>query len=209
MDILTFPLGQLQANCYFLIEDKNCIIIDSGDDAAFILEEIQRRNLFLRAIIATHGHFDHIMAVGEIQLSFPVPFYIFKQDHFLVDRVGETAKHFLGYESHIIKPKKTRYLQQKNIQLSIFNFQILHTPGHTPGSACFYFRKEQTVFTGDTLFKESVGRFDHSYSSRTQLKKSLEKIFKLPDETIIYSGHGEVTSLAAEKKMRTMELVNF
>ena len=94
MTIKKYSLGELQANCYFLIEGKDCLIIDPADDASFILEEIQRQQLNLVGMLATHGHFDHIGAVGEIQLSFNVPLYIFKEDRFLIDRLNETAKHF-------------------------------------------------------------------------------------------------------------------
>ncbi|MFA6533362.1 MAG: MBL fold metallo-hydrolase, partial [Patescibacteria group bacterium] len=80
MRIVKYSLGQLQANCYFLIEDGNCLIIDPADDASFILEEMLRQQLNLVGMLATHGHFDHLGAVGEIQLSFNVPLYIFKED---------------------------------------------------------------------------------------------------------------------------------
>ena len=84
MKITTYPLGQLQANCYLLVHDKDCILIDPADDASFLLEEISRQNLNLVAMLATHGHFDHVMAVGEIQLSLKVPFYIHGKDLFLI-----------------------------------------------------------------------------------------------------------------------------
>jgi len=190
MEIITYQLGSLQANCYLLVNDKDCLIIDPADDAAFLLEEIQRRRLNLVAMLATHGHFDHIGAAGEIQLSINVPLYIFKEDQFLVDRVEETAEHFLDFKPYIIKPKNIKYLTEKNFQLPIFNFQIIKTPGHTPGGCCFYFKEENALFTGDTLFAEGVGRTDLSYSSKSDLNKSLEKIHKLED-VVIYPGHGE------------------
>jgi len=199
MTIKKYSLGELQANCYFLIEGKDCLIIDPADDASFILEEIQRQQLNLVGMLATHGHFDHIGAVGEIQLSFNVPLYIFKEDRFLIDRLNETAKHFLGYDPHFIKPITVKYLTVTNFRISKFEFRILSSPGHTPGSGCFYIEKENVLFTGDTLFKEAVGRTDLSYSSKEDLTKSLKKIFKLPRETIIYSGHGEDTILEDEK----------
>src|SRR3990167_3226287 len=95
MKIFTFPVGEMQANCYFIVNDDNCLIFDAGDSADFLLEEILRLKLKPLAIFATHVHFDHLMAVGEIQLSFDIPFYIAKDDLFLVKRVKETADHFL------------------------------------------------------------------------------------------------------------------
>ena len=198
MIIKKYTLGQLQANCYFLIDDQDCLIIDPADDAPFILEELQRQQLNLIGMLATHGHFDHIGAVGEIQLSFNVPLYIFKEDQFLVDRLNETAKYFLGFDPHFIKPKNIKYIKN-NFSITDYKLRIIQTPGHTPGSCCFYLPAEASakagfksiLFTGDTLFKDAVGRTDLSYSSQDDLKKSLKKIFKLPEETIIYPGHGE------------------
>lgn len=194
MKILRYPLGQLQANCYFLIQDGECLIVDPADDASFILEELQRRNLRLVGMLATHGHFDHIMAAGEIQKSFDVPFYIFKEDLFLIERLIQTAEHFLGYKPIILKPVSIEYLLNGKFQISNFKFQILYTPGHTPGSTCYFFKKEKIVFTGDTLFKQGIGSYDHSYSSKTDLMKSIKKVLSFPEDTIIYPGHGEATS---------------
>jgi len=198
MTIKKYSLGELQANCYFLIEDQDCLIIDPADDASFILEELQRQQLNLVGMLATHGHFDHIGAVGEIQLSLDVPLHIFEEDQFLIDRLGETAKHFLGFDPHFIKPKKIKYIKN-NFLITNYELRIIKTPGHTPGSCCFYFADENALFTGDTLFKEEIGRTDLSYSSKDDLKKSLKKIFELPRETIIYSGHGEDTIIEDEK----------
>ena len=199
MNIVTFPLGQLQTNCYFIVEDSSCLIIDPGDSADFLLEELQRRRLKPLAILATHGHFDHIMAVGEIQLSFQIPFYIFKEDLFLVKRVKETAKYFLGFEPHVIPIKNVTELTTGTTSMGVFTFEIIPTPGHTPGSCGFYFKDEEVVFTGDTLFKEGIGDCSHAYSSKNDLNTSLQKLLLLPPETIVYPGHGEDTILANEQ----------
>jgi len=206
MNIKRYPLGELQANCYLLIQDKDCILIDPADDANFLLEEISRQNLNLVAMFATHGHFDHVMAVGEIQLSLKVPLYIHEKDLFLIKRLKETAKHFLGYEPHIISPSIIKYLSKGKFKISrpeddrplVENFQILSSPGHTPGGCSFYFPEEQALFTGDTIFKETVGRTDLSYSSKEDLQQSLQKLLALPEETIIYPGHGEETTIGQE-----------
>ncbi len=203
MQIQTFPLGELRANCYFVIQDKDLIIIDPADSADFILEEIQRRNLQLKAMIATHGHFDHIMAAGEIQLSFNVPLYIHDEDIFLVKRLSETAKHFLGYDPTVIKPSIIKSLTADTISGLPFPFQLIHTPGHTPGSVSLVLKDEQVVFTGDTLFKQAVGSYKHAYSDKAKLFHSIKKLFELPAETTIYSGHGEETIIEEEKKYFT------
>jgi hydroxyacylglutathione hydrolase len=195
MIIKKYSLGSLQTNCYFLIEENDLILIDPGDEASFILEEIQRQRLNLKAIFATHGHFDHIGAVGEIQKSFNIPFYINQKDLFLVKRLNETAEYFLGYNPYFLPPENIKELNNKTFHVSRLMFGVIFTPGHTPGSVCFYFEKEKLIFTGDTLFKDGVGRTDFSYSSRKDLENSLKKIFSLPKKTAVYPGHGGETTI--------------
>lgn len=206
MKIIKYSLGQLQANCYLLIEDNNCLIIDPADDASFILEEMQRHQLNLVGMLATHGHFDHLMAVGEIQKSMNLPLYIHQDDKFLINRLEQTAEYFLGYKPVILPVNYLENFPPSPRLRWASKLKILHSPGHTPGSCCFYFKEENALFTGDTLFKEGIGRTDLSYSSKEDLKKSLKKIFKLPKETIIYSGHGEETILEGENE--TLQLIN-
>ena len=200
MIIKKYPLGPLAANCYFLIEENDLILIDPGDEASFIMEEIQRQKLNLKAILATHGHFDHIGAVGEIQLSFDVSFYISKKDFFLVKRLNENAQYFLGYNPYFLPPKNIKELNNKNktFHISRLTFNFIPTSGHTPGSVCFYFEKEKTIFTGDTLFKDGIGRTDFSYSNKKELFQSLKKILTLPTDTIVYPGHGKETTIENE-----------
>lgn len=203
MKILQYPLGQMQANCYFILNDNQCLIIDPADDAPFILEELQRRNLKLAAMMATHGHFDHLMAAGEIQLSLKVPLYINFKDCFLLDRLSETAEYFLGHKLPIIKPSIIKDINtEKEFKLDNWEMKIIHSPGHTPGGSCFYFEKEKIVFAGDTLFKNGIGRYDFSYSNKKLLYQSINNILKLPSSTIIYSGHGEETTVEVVKKLK-------
>jgi len=199
MMIRRYSLGSLQANCYLITHDKDCLIIDPADEAGFLLEEITRQNLSLRAMVATHGHFDHCMAAGEIQHSFPVPLYLHAKDAFLVKRLGATAKHFLGYEPYTIAPKFIAPLKEGDLRVGPFSLQVIGTPGHTPGGCSLYLPEEQCVFTGDTLFAGSIGRTDLSYSRPLDLSVSLKKLLSLPEETVIYPGHGDETSVLNEK----------
>ncbi|PIP62217.1 hypothetical protein COW98_05185 [Candidatus Roizmanbacteria bacterium CG22_combo_CG10-13_8_21_14_all_35_9] len=199
MKVIKYSLGQLQANCYFIIKDNDCLIIDPGDEVSFILEELQRRRLKLVAMLATHGHFDHLMAAGEIQKSFNVPLYINKKDRFLINRLIDSAEHFLGHQPLIIKPTLIKRLIKVKNKITDFKFQVITTPGHSPGSVCFYFKKEKVVFTGDTLHKGTIGRFDHSYCNKKDLKNSLITLSKLPEETKVYPGHEEETTIKEEK----------
>ncbi|MCX6732845.1 MAG: MBL fold metallo-hydrolase [Candidatus Roizmanbacteria bacterium] len=199
MKINTYTLGELQANCYLLEHEGEALIIDPADDSSFLLEEVLRRNLKLVALLGTHGHFDHVMAVGEIQMSFNVPFYIHKKDQFLIDRLENTAEHFLGHKQIIIPPKLIEHIQSGEFQISNFKFNILHTPGHTPGGLSFYFPEEKEVFTGDTLFAGAIGRTDLSYSNKKDLWSSLKLLLALPEETTINAGHGESSYIGQEK----------
>lgn len=200
MKIKKYSLGQLQTNCYFIIdEENNCLIIDPADEANFLLEEIQINRLKVLAILATHGHFDHLLAIGEIQKSINIPLYISKKDFFLIDRLKERAAYFLGYQPNIIQPITVNYLTDKKFIISNFKLQILKTPGHTPGSVCFYLKKEKILFSGDTLLRNAVGRYDFSYSSKNDLIKSLKKIISLPEEVVVYPGHGEKTTIKLAK----------
>lgn len=199
MRIDSYPLGQLQANCYFLTQGNDCIIIDPGDSADFILEKIQRERLNVIALIATHGHFDHIMAVGEIQLSYDIPLYIHDDDLFLVKRLNKTTKHFLGFDPAAIPPRNTISLGAGALSVGSFEFDIIHTPGHTPGSCSIYVKEENSVLTGDTLFKQGIGSYDHSYGDKKVLFNSLKTLFALPEETIVYPGHEDITTIGEEK----------
>ena len=210
MRIYTYPLGELQANCYLIENEGKGILIDPADDGSFLLEELQRKNIELEALLLTHGHFDHCMAAGEIQLAFggvvetphgaSVPsLYMSKKDQVLIDRLESTAEHFLGYKPIVLPPKKIEYISSGDLKIINFKFQILASPGHTPGGLCYYFPDEAVLFTGDTLFAGAIGRTDLSYSSKKDLWSSLKTILALPEETIVYAGHGESTYIGQEK----------
>jgi len=194
MQIKTFILGELQTNCYLVIDQNNkqCLIIDPADDANFISEQILRQNLKPVAILATHGHFDHILAADELQMAFKIPFYINEKDLFLVKNLQKNAS-FWAKREIIERPPSPSIFSSDNFKFSILNFKLdlIPTPGHTPGSVCFYFPKEKILFSGDTLFADGVGRSDLSYSSPSDLQNSLKKLSQLPRETKIYPGHGE------------------
>jgi len=198
MRIHTYPLGELQATCYLIENEGKGILIDPADEGSFLLEELQRKNIELEALFLTHGHFDHCMAAGEIQMSLDVPLYLHKKDQFLIDRLDSTAEHFLGYKPIIIPPKNVKYISSK-LKVKSLKLQILETPGHTPGGVCYYFPDGKIVFTGDTLFAGAIGRTDLSYSNKKDLWSSLKTILALPEETTIYPGHGESTYIGEEK----------
>ena len=200
MNIHPYPIGEMQANCYLLEKEGQALLIDPGDSADFLLEKIITQRLELVGIIATHGHFYHIMAVGEIQMSYPkLALSIHQKDAFLLKRIVETARHFLEYDPVVIPVQSTKNLKSGKLVIQNFQISIIETPGHTPGSCCIHFENEKVLFSGDTLFKSGIGRYDFSYSDKNDLQKSIEQILALPKVTTVYPGHGEETSIDEEK----------
>lgn len=200
LTIVKLPVGQMAANCY-LVQDPSSgelLIIDPGEDANYIAEQVIKLGGIPLAILATHGHFDHILGARELQLTFGIPFYIHAADTFLVARMQETAAHFLG--RHIVETSpvidKTIADKQK-IAVGKQTLTVLEAPGHTPGSICLYNEKEHVLFVGDTIFAGGgVGRTDFSYSEPFKLVQSIDRIRSLPGETRVLSGHGEETTIA-------------
>lgn len=191
--IHTLTVTPLQSNCYIIHEEKErkCIIIDPGGDGEFIKQKIIDNNLTPTHILATHGHFDHIGAALDLQLSFNIPFLIHKSDEFLVKRLRETSIHFTGIDPGP-PPTITSYLNEYAENYKGVEFIVIPTPGHTPGSVCFHLKNENAIFVGDTIFEGGgVGRTDFAYSSQKDLQKSIQTILKLPPNTILYSGHGK------------------
>ncbi len=194
MKIQTFQLGPLNTNCYLVFSDTGdeCLVIDPGGSSSTVSEEIMRQNLNLKAIIATHGHYDHILGAKELQLAFSVPFMVHKQDQFLVNDLKSRAQHWTNREIIESPPDIDQYLENgQEISLDSETLKIMHTPGHTPGGVCLINHPEQTVFTGDTIFSDGVGRTDLSYSSGADLKQSVKKIKNDLSGFHAYPGHGQ------------------
>ena len=201
-EIVKIPVGQMQANCYLVIEkgSKKTLIIDPGDAPDYIKTVITKEKLIPEIIVATHGHFDHIMGVLDLQLTLKIPFLAHSKDEFLIERMGETTKHFLSYDGGP-SPKPTMHIKNGHvIYVGSASFTVIETPGHTPGSVCLYDASSDILFTGDTLFASGgVGRTDFSYSSKSLLQKSVKKILSLPPKTTILTGHGDTSTIEAEK----------
>ncbi|PJE63656.1 hypothetical protein COU89_02105 [Candidatus Roizmanbacteria bacterium CG10_big_fil_rev_8_21_14_0_10_45_7] len=190
MHIRTYPLGELQANCYVLTMGTDALIIDPGDSADFLLELVSREQLKVWGILATHGHYDHILASGEMQMSLDVPLYIGQKDVFLLKNSKKTAEHFMSVKPIILPVQGMEFLEEKNYKLGPFSFKAIPTPGHTPGSFSFYFEKENALFVGDVMFADNTyGSTSHRYSNRQDLERSIQRLSAF-NFAIVYPGHG-------------------
>ena len=201
MNIKTLVVGQMAVNCYFLTDpkSKNTLVIDPGDEANYLSQEIEKEGLKPIAILATHGHFDHILGALELQLMYNIPFRLNKKDEFLLSRMKSSAEYFLGRNVTELPPTVTETLEdEEKIRLGDDDIQVIATPGHTPGSMSLYVPSEHSVLVGDLLFAAGgVGRTDFAYSSQSDLQTSIQKILALPHKTTIYAGHGESTSISS------------
>ena len=204
--VKTIVVGQLQANCYLIFdsEKKEASIIDPGDDADYITRVIADEKVTPTQIIATHGHFDHIMAAAELQLAYNIPFLIHQKDEFLIKRMNETAEHFIGVKAGPSPRISANLKKGSKLNVGKSRIEIIETPGHTPGSISLYDKKAGFVWVGDLLFAGGgVGRTDFSYSNQRELDISIERILRLPEKTILYCGHGLETTVAAELPYHT------
>jgi len=196
-------VGQLQTNCYFFYkeENKDCLLIDPGDDAGYIMNQLGELGLKPRAILATHGHFDHLLAATELKLAYRVPFYLSQKDIKILKRQQRTAKFFTGLKADP-PPPVDRFLKEgQKLEVNGLVFVVITTPGHTPGSVSFYCQGEGLIFSGDLIFLGGGrGRTDLEGSNPGELKNSIKKILSLPAATIIYPGHGRPTTVKKERK---------
>jgi glyoxylase-like metal-dependent hydrolase (beta-lactamase superfamily II) len=212
------PVGMLQCNCHIVgdPQTREAIVIDPGDDAARILQVIERHHLKVTAIVVTHTHIDHVVGLHRLQEATGAPVYLHGDDLDLYRMLDKQAA-WLGWKTP--EPARIDQLVREGdvIQWGRYQGQILHTPGHTQGSICLYMPSDLPaahadgghakaakgtgqLFAGDTLFAGSIGRTDLWGGSFEEIINSLMgKVLALPDSTIVYPGHGEATTIGRER----------
>lgn len=192
--IVTFQVGRLNTNCYVVTMGNKCVVVDVAYHCQQVVEYIKANNLQLIALLLTHGHFDHCGGVQELKRGCNLdsaPVYVHSLD---VDLCRQASQNMWRVVCASCTP--THVVQQGNLQLDNFHFQVVHTPGHTPGSVVYLM--DDVMFSGDTLFYRSVGRTDFPGGDAMELQNSLQKLSTLQTNYQIYAGHGPCTTLKAE-----------
>lgn len=204
MKVISIPSKGYESNCWLLLEEESgtFAVIDPSPDLEQILQSIRQRNLDpknLQYILLTHGHFDHIWGTNKLRELSGAPIYAYEEEKALCEDAVTNVSDQVGRPYTVIPD---RYLKDnEEITIADITCKLIATPGHTVGSCCYYFEEAGILVAGDTLFQESVGRTDLATGSMSALVRSIkERLFALPDETKVYPGHGEITTIGDEKK---------
>jgi glyoxylase-like metal-dependent hydrolase (beta-lactamase superfamily II) len=199
----TFPVGMLQCNCTILGDEttREAIVIDPGDDPELILSKLNKHKLTLKQIICTHAHIDHVGAIFDLQQKTETPASLHEADLFLFEAL-ETQAEWLGMPAPM-RGTIDRFLTDGTpVSCKGVEVGVLHTPGHTPGSSCFLLENGRTtLFAGDTLFLNSIGRTDLWGGSMPEILSSIHnKLLTLSDDTLVIAGHGPSTTVGYERR---------
>jgi len=200
LNINNYVVGPVRTNCYvaFHAQTKECFIIDPGASAKLLAERIRGEELTPVAIFLTHGHFDHAGAAEELAKEFDIKIYAHEAEKDTLLDADKNASTAVGegksYHADV-------WLKDgEELDLAGFKIEVIYTPGHTAGGCCYYVRKEGILFSGDTLFSQSVGRTDLPGGSMSQIIRSIrEKLMVLPEKTLVYPGHSGVTMIETER----------
>lgn len=198
MELHILTLGDCATNTYVIIENSSAIIIDPATDNGIIEDFLSKHNATAECVLVTHAHFDHIGGVSALERA-GAKVYVSKTDYELLKRhdfnidLGFYAKKVTGFIADVLLSDGDEFTACNH------KFKVVETPGHTPGGVC-YVMDGKYIFSGDTLFRLSVGRTDFPFCSNTQLKQSLKKLFSLDGDYTVYPGHGDFTTLDFERK---------
>jgi hydroxyacylglutathione hydrolase len=197
---MRIPLGPIQTNCYIVYnESKECLIFDPGEESKKLMTILSKQRWKPIAIFLTHAHFDHIGAVDDIRAQYSIPVYMSNREESWLQDPKLNGSLSFRTGGMIVKPADHFIDKESEIQISNFIFQVLKTPGHSPGSLSYYFPSLEAVIAGDTLFKNSIGRTDLVGGDSALLLKSIhQKLLVLPEDTLVLPGHEEETTIGSE-----------
>ncbi|MEQ8577938.1 MAG: MBL fold metallo-hydrolase [Balneola sp.] len=201
MDIKIFEVGPFAENTYLLMDEESAILIDPGfsNETEYQSFKTTLKEATLEAIVLTHAHVDHVLGLQRVLKDFDVKVYVNNDDLFLWNNFGSQATMFgLNQVAFSFTPESLP--KDEEFEVGGFKFECLYTPGHSPDHTSLYFKDEDIVIAGDALFNGSIGRTDLYQGSFEVLEQSIkEKLYTLPGNTKVYSGHGPATTIEAEK----------
>lgn len=204
IEIKYVTLGLAQTNAYLVAdtETNDAILIDPVDQAELLLKLATDAGWTIKLILATHAHFDHILASAALKELTGAPFYIHSEAVPMLKNLPQTGLRFVGQlYPEAAEPDRLLTTESETITLGAIQLETLYTPGHAPGHLAFYMRDQDIVFSGDALFAGSVGRTDLPGSSWAVLERSIfDKLLTLPDQTRVLSGHGAMTTIGRERQ---------
>ena len=203
LKIQKLPVGELEANCFLVSdEENNAVIIDPGAEPDYILSEIESLGIKPLAILLTHAHFDHFGAAAEVIEKYQIPLYVHTLDRPMVTSAEYSLAVQLGFGAMYRRPDENfirTFEDNETLKFSEeLEFLVIHTPGHSPGSSCF--RHGEMLFSGDTLFRDGVGRVDFQGGNIHDMRKSLARLGALEGDCKVYTGHYAETTLEHERR---------
>jgi hydroxyacylglutathione hydrolase len=200
--VRTLPLGSLETNCYLVVDDASgeAVIVDPGADAERVRAALAAAGARASAIWLTHAHFDHVGAIADLLEVDPLPVLLHPDDRRLYDHATTQAAAY-GLTVRSPEAPTSPLAHGQTLSVGTHAARCLHTPGHAPGHVAFWFEDAGVVFAGDALFQGSIGRTDIAFADHDTLLRSIrEQLLTLPDDTVVYPGHGPATTICAERR---------